>query len=106
MMASTLRGLRPLLAPGFGEGAERGSGGHGGGDGLVPLVLVGAREARTVEGLFFVVAGQEPKADGYAGVDGDLGEALGHALAHIVEMRGAAADDDSEGDDGVVAALG
>src|SRR5690606_25017841 len=52
------------------------------------------------------VAGEDAESDGHAGVDGDLGQALGDALAHVVEVGCAAPDDDAEGDDRVVAASG
>ena len=48
-----------------------------------------------------------PKIDRHAGVEADLGDALGDLAGHVVEVRRAAADDGAQADHGVVlAALG
>src|SRR5699024_5500484 len=80
---------------------QRLGGDEGGGHGLVPLVLLRAFESGPVESLLFGVAGEHAEAHGLARVDGDSVESVGGGLAAIVEVRGAAADDDTEGDDRV-----
>ena len=47
-----------------------------------------------------------PKPTGTPVSTRDLGQSLGDALADVLEVRCAAADDDAEGDDRVVAAAG
>ena len=86
-------------------GAQPGQGprrGQGGGGGLPALVLLGALEAGPVQRLLVVVAREYAEADRHAGVERDPGQAVGGGVADVVEVRGATADDDAEGDDGVV----
>ena len=58
-----------------------------------------------VERLLLVVAGEHPEADGHAGGDAHLGQAVGHARADVVEVRGAAPDDDTQGHEAATAAV-
>src|SRR5699024_7087883 len=100
MATTVLRQERPALSD-HRVVRQRLGGDEGGGHGLVPLVLLGAVEAGPVESLLFGVAGEHAEAHGLARVDGDPVEPVGGGLADIVEVRGAAADDDAEGHDRV-----
>src|SRR3990167_7640473 len=62
--------------------------------------LVAGLGARTFDGLFDTVGGEHAKRNGNAGIQHHAGHALGALASDIIEMRGAAANDRSEGDDG------
>src|SRR5947208_9232189 len=98
-------GLRRLPSGGW-EGGEREGSGERGRDCLVALVLGRVGQPGPVEGLLLVVAGEHAEADRNAGAMRDEDQSGGRGLAHIVEMRGATADDHAEGDDGVDPAAG
>ena len=85
------------------SGLRRGQRGRGR---LVALVLDRALEAGAVERLLLGVAGEQAEADRDAVVERDPAEPVGGRVADVVEVRGAAADDDAERDDGVVPLLG
>ena len=77
--------------------------GHQRGDaGLGALVLLGPGHAGALHGLRVGVAGQHPVADRRALVEGYPRQAGRHGVAHVLEVRGPAADHHAEGDDGVV----
>jgi FAD/FMN-containing dehydrogenase/Fe-S oxidoreductase len=78
------------------EAAEDQGGLQGGQDGVPALVLAAALGAAAVEGLGAGIAGEHPVADRGAGVERHPGQAVGHRLAHVVEVRGPAADDRAE----------
>src|SRR5690606_17398994 len=71
---------------------------------LVPLVLHGAGKAGPIPCLLVGVAGQESESDGDAVVEGHPIQPVGRRGADVVEVRGAAANHDAEGDHGLVAA--
>ena len=60
--------------------------------------------AGAVEGVLLVVDGEHSEDDRYVAVGVEGGDALGDAVADIVEVGCAAADDAAEDDDGVVEA--
>src|SRR5690606_41678673 len=76
MVVLTLRADGPCSPPGFGYRTQAGGGRHGGGDGLVPLVLAGSGQAGAVEGLLHGVAGEDAQSDGHPRVARHLDQAL------------------------------
>ena len=62
------------------------------------LVLLRARQPGAVEALLLVVERQHAESDRLAGVEGDAGEPVGRGARDVLEVRGAAADDDAERD--------
>ena len=73
------------------------------GDGRLPALVLGrAGQPGAVARLLLGVAGQHAVAHRLAGVEGDPGEPGGDRVADVLEVRGAAADDHPERDDGVV----
>src|SRR3954451_21414984 len=73
--------------------------------GLPSLVLARIRQSATVERLLRRVAGEHAEPYRDTGVQSDAGETVGDRAADVVEVRGAAADDDAESHDGVIALL-
>ncbi len=63
--------------------------------------LVAHFAASTVKGLFHGVGGEDTVSDGNAGFAADAGQAFGVFAGDVIEVRGIAADDATEGDDGV-----
>ena len=74
----------------------------GGFGSLGTFVAQGA--AGTIDGLLQVVGGEDAEDDGHLLRRVQVGATLGGAVAHIVEVRCAAADDAADHDDGVIAA--
>src|SRR5699024_3803974 len=86
------------------EAGEHARGGQRRGGRLVALVLRRAGQSRPVQRLLLVAAGEQAEADRGAVVEGDASQPVGRRRAHVVEVRGAAADHYVEGDHGVVRA--
>ena len=74
-----------------------------GGEGtLGAFVAEGA--AGAVCGLLMIVGGEDAEDDGYVAVAVEQRNALGDALAYVIEVRRATADDAAEDDDNIVGA--
>ena len=69
------------------------------------VALVAEASAATVFGLLQVVSGEQTVDYGYFALGVELGNAVGDALADVVEVRCFAADYAAEDDDGVISAV-
>src|SRR5690606_13803231 len=67
--------------------------------------LVAGLGAGTLDGLLDGIDGQYTEGDRHAKLHGDLGQALGAFTGDVFEVRSAATNDRTQGDDGVVLAL-
>ena len=84
--------------------ANHQGGGHGSQRGLPALVRTRSWQPGSVQSLLFVVARQHTEAHRNTGVERHPSAAIRDRSAHVLEMWCPAADDDPEGNDGVMPA--